>query len=185
MNPPFSASPHVEGRFAEAAMRHIALGARAACRGRTPRRDHRPQCRSRSARLARGLHPLAGKGPRRLHGDDRRPGLCPPRHDDGDAAHGHRPRSGRRPARLSVLARNGRRRRRAARPGLPSGAAARAGDRSLSPARTSRPSGPDDRATAEAFRAATESRQTPGAGPRTSSSSPTRPASGRRAQPHA
>ena len=43
MNPPFSASPHVEGRFAEAAIRHLSLGLRAARRRRTPGRDHRPQ----------------------------------------------------------------------------------------------------------------------------------------------
>ena len=48
--------------FAEAAIRHIALGARAARRGRTPRRDHRPQCRSRSAGLARSFVRLQEKG---------------------------------------------------------------------------------------------------------------------------
>ena len=141
------------------------LGARAARRRRTARRHHRPQCRSRSAGLARQLRAPAGERPRRLHRDDRRPGLCPPRHDDRDAAHRHRPRSGRGPARLSALARHGRRCRRAARPGLPSGAAARR--RSPEPlpcppppcfrrARRSRP--------AESVRAAARSRQTPGAG---------------------
>ncbi len=38
------------------------LGARAACRGRTPRRHHRPQCRSRSAGLARSFIRLQEKG---------------------------------------------------------------------------------------------------------------------------
>ena len=118
------------------------LGARASRRRRTARRHHRPQCRSRSAGLARELRAPAGEGPRRLHRDARRPGLCPPRHHDRDAAHGHRPRSGRGPARLSALARHGRRRRRAARLGRPPGAAARAGHRRVSPARPRRVSGP-------------------------------------------
>ena len=40
MNPPFSASPHVEGRFAEAAMRHIASALAGSSDGRTVRRRH-------------------------------------------------------------------------------------------------------------------------------------------------
>ena len=42
MNPPFSASPKVEGRFAEAAMRHIASALTRLATRRPPRRDHRP-----------------------------------------------------------------------------------------------------------------------------------------------
>ena len=101
------------------------LGARASRRRRTARRHHRPQCRSRSAGLARQLRAPAGERPRRLHRDDRRPGLCPPRYEHRDPADGHRPRSGRGPARLSALAGNGRRCRRAPRSGLPPGPAAR------------------------------------------------------------
>ena len=40
------------------------LGFRAAARGRTPRRDHRAQCRSRGAGLARGVRAAAGTGGR-------------------------------------------------------------------------------------------------------------------------
>ena len=40
------------------------LGFRAAARGRAPRRDHRPQCRSRGAGLARGVRAAAGTGGR-------------------------------------------------------------------------------------------------------------------------
>ena len=49
-------------RFAEAAIRHVALGLGAARRGRTARRDHRPQCRSRPAGLARRFIRLQQKG---------------------------------------------------------------------------------------------------------------------------
>ena len=181
MNPPFSASPKVEGRFAEAAMRHVVVGAGAARRGRTARRDHRPQCRSRSAGLARGLRAPAAEGPRRLHRHDRGQGLCPPRYEHGNAADGDRPRSGRRSARLSVLTRHRRRCRRIARPGVPPGAAASAGDRGFAPPAPAvfpmRSAG-----TAESSR---RSSRSPNArlSYRMSPNSPTRPANGNRADP--
>ncbi len=105
------------------------VGLRAACRRRTAGRDHRPQCRARSAGLARQLRTSSRKEPRCLHRDDRGQGLCPPRYEHGNAADGHRPRSRRRCLRVSVLARPLCRCRRVARPGVPSGAAAAAGDR--------------------------------------------------------
>ena len=183
MNPPFSASPNVEGRFAEAADSPYRLGARPPRRGRTPRRDHRPQCRSGSARLARGLCAPAGKGPRRLHRDDRRPGLCPSRHDDRDPADRHRPRPGRGSAHLSVISRHGRRRRRIARPGHSPGAAAPAGDRGDPPARPRRVS--HSRSVSRASKAPPRSWRSSSARrrPRISPNSPTRPANGRRAPP--
>ena len=141
MNPPFSASPTCRGPLCRSRDPPYRLGAGAARRGRTARRDHRPQCRSRSAGLARGLRAAAGEGPRRLHRDDRGQGLCPPRYEHGNAADGDRPRSGRGSARFSVLARHGRRCRRIARPGVPPGAAAAAGDRGFPPARPRRVSG--------------------------------------------
>ena len=105
MNPPFSASPNVEGRFAEAAMRHIGSAlARLAEGGRLVAitghniGPDQPAWRDSFVRLQ-------AKGPRRLYRDDRRQGLCPPRYDHRDAADRHRPRSGRGSARLSVLAR--------------------------------------------------------------------------------
>jgi hypothetical protein len=86
------------------------LGARPSRSWRAARRHHRPQCRPRSAGLARELRAPAGEGPRRVHGDARRPGLRPPRHQHRDAADRHRPGPGRGPTRLSAVARDGHRR---------------------------------------------------------------------------
>ena len=133
MNPPFSASPKVEGRFAEAAIRHIGSALARLAEGGRLVVDHRPQYRPGSAGLARSLCAPAAERPRRLHRGARRPGLCPPRYDHRDASDGHRPRPGRGSARLSIVCRHGRRYGRTARPGIPSGAAAAAGDRDNPP----------------------------------------------------
>ena len=55
MNPPFSALAHVDRRMADAALRHIVVGAGAARRGRAPRRDHRGELRAGQSRLDRCL----------------------------------------------------------------------------------------------------------------------------------
>ena len=109
MNPPFSASPHVEGRFAEAAMRHIASAlARLADGGRLVAitghnvGPDQPAWRDSFVRLQEKgrvvfTAPIAGQAYVR-HGTNHR-----------DPAHGHRPRSGRGPRSLSAIAGNGRR----------------------------------------------------------------------------
>ena len=127
MNPPFSASPHVEGRFAEAAMRHIgsalarlAEGGRlVAITGHNVGPD-KPAWRDSFVRLQEKgrvvfTATIAGQAYVR-HGTSIETRLTVidrvPAED---------------PAHLSAVAGNGRRCRRAARPGLPSGAAAPAG----------------------------------------------------------
>ena len=100
MNPPFSASPHVEGRFAEASMRHIASalarladgGRLVAITGRNVGPD-RPAWRDSFIRLQQKgrvvfTATIAGQAYVR-HGTTHR-----------DAADGDRPRPGRGPARL-------------------------------------------------------------------------------------
>ena len=159
------------------------VGARAACRRRTPRRHHRPQCRSRPARLARRLRPPAGEGPRRVHGGACRPGLCPPRHHDRDAAHRHRSRPGRRSARISIVAGDGRDAAelldwvaRLVPPRAPVTGAVAARPRRGSGSRVQ----PRPKAAARSSTSSSGRRR-----PRISSSSPTRPASGRRPKPRA
>ena len=163
MNPPFSASPHVERRFAETAMRHIASalarladgGRLVAITGRNTGPDQ-PDWRE-------GLHAPAGESARRLHRRDRRSGLCPPRHHDRDPAHGHRPDSRRGPARIPAVTRHGCRYRRTARLGCASGPGA-VGDCSASPATRPRhasiPRGPGR--AAESACASAYACQTPG-----------------------
>ena len=163
MNPPFSASPHVEGRFAEAAMRHIgsalarlAEGGRlVAITGRNVGPDQ-PAWRDSFVRLQEKgrvvfTAALAGQAYAR-HGTtietrltviDRVPG--------------------RGSARLSAVARHGRRRRRTARAGFPSRAAARAGYRTLSPARPRHAFPPARRSPRGRSTPAAQSRQTSGA----------------------
>ena len=106
MNPPFSVAAHVEGRVADAALRHICVRAGAARRGRPPGRHHRRQPLPRQSRLARRLRPIAGTRPRRVLRSHRRPRLCPPRHHRRHAADRDRPRPGRRSRRVSRLARH-------------------------------------------------------------------------------
>ena len=104
MNPPFSAhrpcrSPHGGRRVPP-----YPLGARAPCRWRASRRHHgRELCAGRS-RLDRCFHRASGAWDGRLHGPDRRRGLCPAWHGDRDASHRHRQTSGRRSGRVSALA---------------------------------------------------------------------------------
>ena len=132
MNPPFSASPHVEGSFAEAAMRHVASalarlaegGRLVAVTGRNVGPDQ-PAWRESFVRLQE-------KGRVVFTATLDGAGLCPPRHDDRDAAHRHRSRPGRGSARISGVAGNGCERFRPSRARRPPRAAARAGHRGLS-----------------------------------------------------
>ena len=159
MNPPFSASPKIEGRFAEAAMRHISSalarlaegGRLVAITGHNVGPDQ-PAWREAFVRLQQKgrvvfTATIAGQG------------LCPPRYDHRDAADGDRPRSGRRSAHLSVLTRHRRRCRRIARPGVPPGAAASAGHRGFAPPCPGRVS---DTSAGTAESSAAHAPQTPG-----------------------
>ena len=165
MNPPFSASPHVEGRFAEAAMRHIGSAfARLAEGGgssRSPATISDP-----ISRPGARLRTPSTKGPRRLH-----------RHDRGKAyvRHGTSMQArltvidripGREPG-LSALARNGCRCRRIARPGFSSRPAA---PPKVDPLHSPAPSGlrfpaPTCRTRGQRFRRRSSSRQPPGINP--------------------
>ena len=134
MNPPFSSSPHVEKRFAEAAFRHLASAFARLREGGRLVAITGHNVGSRGTRLARGVRAAAGTGrARRVQHGDRGPGLCPPRHDDGYAAHSHRPGAGGGPAALSAVAGQGRDCRRIARSGHPPGAAAPGARSPLSP----------------------------------------------------
>ena len=95
MNPPFSSSPHVEKRFAEAAFRHLASAsrgcARAAASSRSPAHNVGPE----EPGWREGFVRLQERGGRVVFSAAIvGPGLCPPRHDDGYAAHRHRSRPG-------------------------------------------------------------------------------------------
>ena len=80
MNPPFSAAAHVEGRVADAALRHVGSAlARLAEGGRLVAITGANLLPGQSG-LARRLHPAAGTRPRGVLGRDRRRGLCPARH---------------------------------------------------------------------------------------------------------
>ena len=138
MNPPFSASPHVEGRFAEAAIRHISSAlARLAEGGRLVAitghniGPDQPAWREAFVRLQQKgrvvfTAAIAGQAYVR-HGT-----TIETRLTVIDRVPAEDPRAF--PSSPGI----GRRCRRVARPGLTSGAAAAAGDRALSPARPRR-----------------------------------------------
>ncbi len=166
MNPPFSASPHVEGRFAEAAMRHIGSAlARLAEGGRLVAitghniGPDQPAWREAFVRLQEKgrvvfTATIAGKAYAR-HGTSMETRLTVI-----DRVPAEDPRAF--PSSPGI----GRRCRRIARPGLSSRAAAPAGDRGDSPTRPRRVSRSARRPpAAESAAAAARSRQAPGAGP--------------------
>ncbi len=94
MNPPFSAAAHVDGRVADAAMRHIASAlARLADGGRLVAITG-GQSRARQPCLARRVHAAARARPRGVLVRHRWPRLCAPRHDDRHAPHRDRQSDG-------------------------------------------------------------------------------------------
>ena len=108
MNPPFSASPHVEGRVADAALKHLTTAlARLSPGGRLVAITGANVAPDR-ARVARCVRPPPGEWARRVH--RRRCGtrLCSPRHQDRDASDRDRSRTGNGSGRFPVLARHGR-----------------------------------------------------------------------------
>ena len=101
MNPPFSVAAHVDGRVADAALRHISSAlARLADGGRLVAitganlSPDNPTWRD-------GFRPAAGTRPRGVFRADRRARLCPSWHHHRDASDGHRPCAGRRSGRHS------------------------------------------------------------------------------------
>ena len=107
MNPPFSVAAHVEGRVADAALRHIASalarlaegGRLVAITGASLSPDN-PAWRDAFVRLQE-------RGRVVFSAADRRARLCPPRHDGRHAPDRHRPRAGRRSESLSGVAGHG------------------------------------------------------------------------------
>ena len=80
MNPPFSVVANVDGRIADAALRHVASALARLAEGGRLVAITGASCRPRQSGLARRLRPLAGTRPRRLHRRHRRRGLCQARH---------------------------------------------------------------------------------------------------------
>ena len=185
MNPPFSASPHVEGRFAEAAMRHVgsalarlAEGGRlVAITGHNVGPDQ-PAWRESFVRLQEKgrvvfTATIAGKAYAR-HGTSMETRLTVIDRVPAEDPRAFPPSPGIAADAAELLDRVSRL--------VPPRAA---GHRRLSPARPRRVSGPRTRRTAESFRAAARRSSNARRRSRTSSNSPTRPASGRRADPPA
>ena len=164
MNPPFSASPHVEGRFAEAAMRHVSSafarlaegGRLVAITGHNVGPDQ-PAWREAFVRLQEKgrvvfTATISGKAYVR-HGTSMETRLTVIDRVPAEDPRAFPPSPG--------LCR---RCRRIARPGFSPGAAASAGHRGFSPPRPGRVSGAHAR-TAESFHAAAHAPQTPASPP--------------------
>ena len=102
MNPPFSVAAHVDGRVADAALRHISSalarltegGRLVAITGASFSPDNPTWRDASSAARAR---------PHRVLGCRRWPGLCSPRHEHRDTSDRYRPHARRRSARFSRL----------------------------------------------------------------------------------
>ena len=95
MNPPFSAAVHVEGRVADAALRHVSSALARLAEGGRLVAITGASLRAQQSGVARRIRAAAGMRPRRLHGRHRRTGLCAPRHDRRHPPHRHRPCAGR------------------------------------------------------------------------------------------
>ena len=91
MNPPFSALAHVDRAHARRRAPPYPLGARAPCVPAAVSSPSPARVLRRTIRPGRTLSfALQEQGDRRLHGRDRRRGLCPAWHRDRDASHRHR-----------------------------------------------------------------------------------------------
>ena len=96
MNPPFSVAAHVDGRVADAALRHISSALARLVEGGRLVAITGDELLSRKSNLARRLHSAARARPRRVHCRRRWPCLCSPRHHHRHASDRYRPRAGRR-----------------------------------------------------------------------------------------
>ena len=107
MNPPFSAAAHVEGRVADAALRHIGSALARLCDGGRLVAITGANLSPENLAWREALHPSARAGARGVLGGDRRPCLCAPRHDDRDSPPRDRSRACRRSDDIPGFARHG------------------------------------------------------------------------------